>query len=381
MGHSPPHAIPSQLSPTILNDQLGHLHLFLATAPANWQPHERIRRFVLPNGENISCVFHNNLFHISGTDIVRALLFRFQAIGRPVRNLKKFEEGVFSDLRNLKSGIDATLEPNRSEFLEWLYKHNCVRTQKKQKVFFWFSVPWDQLFYDALERDLKREALGMEPTSIPISTPPSEMPTVAGNPLLKQHLANQENAIMLRHQMSQRHHAQMFHDENRDVQIGAPLPDNGTSFSSMGPNIPLLHEASSLSYSGGPLEGSQGHAPSDPHSSYHSSDSNYHSTDLNHPSNFHSVAVHEEVNPNFQFSWDDQIVSYSSGEYQEAPIVSLPIDPSIANNFHAQDRLHHVRTGSILKSRDHLPGHSSSFKSKLPSLSRDFMVSCFEHAG
>jgi hypothetical protein len=27
-----------------------------------------------------------------------------------VRNAKKFEEGIFSDLRNLKSGTDATLE-------------------------------------------------------------------------------------------------------------------------------------------------------------------------------------------------------------------------------------------------------------------------------
>jgi len=33
-----------------------------------------------------------------------------QAFGRPVRNMKKFEEGVFSDLRNLKPGVDACLE-------------------------------------------------------------------------------------------------------------------------------------------------------------------------------------------------------------------------------------------------------------------------------
>lgn len=33
-----------------------------------------------------------------------------QAFGRPVHNMKKFEEGVFSDLRNLKPGVDASLE-------------------------------------------------------------------------------------------------------------------------------------------------------------------------------------------------------------------------------------------------------------------------------
>ena len=41
----------------------------------------------------------------------------FQAFGRPVRNMKKFEEGVFSDLRNLKPGVDACLEePKVSHF-------------------------------------------------------------------------------------------------------------------------------------------------------------------------------------------------------------------------------------------------------------------------
>ena len=37
-------------------------------------------------------------------------MFRFEAFGRPVRNMKKFEEGIFSDLRNLKPGVDACLE-------------------------------------------------------------------------------------------------------------------------------------------------------------------------------------------------------------------------------------------------------------------------------
>jgi len=41
----------------------------------------------------------NNLFHISGTDIVRCLSFRFQAFGRPVKNSKKFEEGIFSSAK------------------------------------------------------------------------------------------------------------------------------------------------------------------------------------------------------------------------------------------------------------------------------------------
>ncbi|KAJ7759721.1 hypothetical protein DFH07DRAFT_1060147 [Mycena maculata] len=193
---------------------------------------------------------------------------------RPVRNIKKFEEGVFSDLRNLKPGVDACLEepkretpwgfafcvlrvfgraggcgqraedglvlvlvlvlflvvvalvvvvvvvvglvvltivvrfcssalllplpillfcsspsssplpsflpiqsnsiqspgttanlPLQSPFLDLLFKYQCICTQKKQKVFYWFSVPHDRLFLDALERDLKREKMGLEPTT------------------------------------------------------------------------------------------------------------------------------------------------------------------------------------------------------------------------
>eukprot|EP00842_Homolaphlyctis_polyrhiza_P005394 jgi/Hompol1/5856/HPOL_001110-RA len=123
------------------------LRTFLTAAPANWdQTQQGIRTFELPNGETISCVLWNELFHITGTDIVRALVFRFKCFGREIVAPKKFEEGVFSDLRALKPGIDATLEEPRSDFLRFLHEHGTVRTQKKQKVFFWFSVDHDKLF-------------------------------------------------------------------------------------------------------------------------------------------------------------------------------------------------------------------------------------------
>ncbi|TFK26981.1 STE-domain-containing protein [Coprinopsis marcescibilis] len=94
-----------------------------------------------------------------------------QAFGRPVRNMKKFEEGVFSDLRNLRPGVDACLEEPKSGFLDLLFKYQCIRTQKKQKVFYWFSVPHDRLFLDALDRDLKREKMGQEPTTVVAGEP------------------------------------------------------------------------------------------------------------------------------------------------------------------------------------------------------------------
>ncbi|KAL1914712.1 uncharacterized protein VTP21DRAFT_7970 [Calcarisporiella thermophila] len=152
--------------------QIEALRYFLATAPASMMESEKtMSQYRLPNGEQITCVLWNELFHITSTDILRALVYRFEAFGRPVTNLKKFEEGVFSDMRHLRPGHDAVLEETRSEFLELLHKNNCIRTLKKQKVYYWFSVPHDRLFLDALERDIRRERKGMTPTSTAVSEP------------------------------------------------------------------------------------------------------------------------------------------------------------------------------------------------------------------
>ncbi|KAI4291793.1 transcription factor STE12 [Pancytospora philotis] len=134
------------------------LYDFLVNCPKDFRENERIRKFQLKNGEYVHCVLWNYHFYITGTDIVKILIWRFQNAGRPIGAIKKFEEGVFSDLRNLKPGVDATLEGPRTEFLEFLYKNGCIRTQKKQKVFYWYSVPHDELFCDALERDLRRDS-------------------------------------------------------------------------------------------------------------------------------------------------------------------------------------------------------------------------------
>ncbi|KAJ9115418.1 hypothetical protein QFC22_005175 [Naganishia vaughanmartiniae] len=76
--------------------------------------------------------------------------------------VKKFEEGVFSDLRNLKPGEDASLEkPKRA-------KHPPVFLPSRARR---FSVPHDRLFLDALERDLKREKDGQSPTTEVIGEP------------------------------------------------------------------------------------------------------------------------------------------------------------------------------------------------------------------
>jgi transcription factor STE12 len=219
---------------------LDRLKFFLATAPSRWtdgsdlhpadpsvlpvghpnSAHPALNRFLLPNSEYVSCVLWGGLYHITGTDIVRALVFRFEAFGRPVKNMKKFEEGVFSDLRNLKPGVDACLEepkvsPGRlsrgcqivlrshdidvsitavalPRFVIQVPVHTyaeeaesvlLVSTRSRHHVPSLraarsgdhtgltsapcrFSVPHDRLFLDALERDLKREKMGLEPTTV-----------------------------------------------------------------------------------------------------------------------------------------------------------------------------------------------------------------------
>lgn len=148
------------------------LKYFLATAPMNWHENQVIRRYYLSNSKGfISCIFWDNLFYITGTDIVKTCAYKMEKFGRKINDRKKFEEGLFSDLRNLKCGVDATLEQPKSKFLKFLYRNLCLKTQKKQKVFFWFSVPHEKLFADALERDLKKEHHGNEASTIAVHEP------------------------------------------------------------------------------------------------------------------------------------------------------------------------------------------------------------------
>jgi transcription factor STE12 len=51
---------------------------FTSHAPQNTVSHPQLNRFMLPNQEFVTCVLWNGLYHITGTDIVRALVFRFE---------------------------------------------------------------------------------------------------------------------------------------------------------------------------------------------------------------------------------------------------------------------------------------------------------------
>lgn len=141
------------------DERVVRLKQFLHNAPRLMTSPQQgdMRRYPIPDtNESISCVFWNGMFLITGTDIVRVIQYRFRCRNIPVPRPKKLEEGIFSDLRNLKPGQDAVLEEPRSDLLKYLYDKECIRTQKKQKVFFWYKVPHDNLYHDAMERELRR---------------------------------------------------------------------------------------------------------------------------------------------------------------------------------------------------------------------------------
>jgi len=139
---------------------LAQLLAFLASPPLATAASPHIRTIHLPttqiHTEPVSCIYYNSRTLITGTDIIRALLFRFRVLNISIGSLKKFEEGVFSDLRNLKVGNGCQLEEPRSALLIQLHELGCIRTQKKQKVFFWECVNHDYLFTEALTREKKR---------------------------------------------------------------------------------------------------------------------------------------------------------------------------------------------------------------------------------
>ena len=56
----------------------GYSGLGIEAAYHHAPPHPALNRFLLPNQEFVTCVLWNGLYHITGTDIVRALVFRFE---------------------------------------------------------------------------------------------------------------------------------------------------------------------------------------------------------------------------------------------------------------------------------------------------------------
>lgn len=137
-------------------------------------------KFTLPStGEIIHCFIWDGTHFITSFDMIKILkvLVVDDGSGRMYDNLidaegKKFEENVFSVLRQLKVGSGSQLEDSRSDMLDWLQRHDCIRTLKKQKVFFWSAVDFFGLAHEIRTRCLSK---------IGISTPPKTLPFPAAS--------------------------------------------------------------------------------------------------------------------------------------------------------------------------------------------------------
>ncbi|SDA02479.1 BZ3501_MvSof-1269-A2-R1_Chr12-3g03623 [Microbotryum saponariae] len=137
------HASRPRLNPSLLDGDL-------PTTP----PSRTILRFKLSDQEGISCILWEDKFYITSTDILRIIAFRLKLLGGPgpLLSWKKLEGGVFSDLRNLKEGHGSIMLESKSKLLQLLFQHRCVRSQKKQKIFLWQSVPHEQLYRSTVNR-------------------------------------------------------------------------------------------------------------------------------------------------------------------------------------------------------------------------------------
>jgi hypothetical protein len=164
-------------------DAIENLKCFLYNAPLEIENNSenKISEFIFQNNEKIHCILWNKNYFITSTDILRVLYYRFHLYGRPIVNSRKFEEGVFSDLRRVKKTM---LEEPHSELLNFLFFHNAVRSKKKQRLFFWDSISHDDLFIQALQKELKRES-NSEVTCSLVIHPPPLIDAFLGPPKLK----------------------------------------------------------------------------------------------------------------------------------------------------------------------------------------------------
>lgn len=127
---------------------------FLENAVYGWQEGEECRRFSI-FGDCITCSHWEGMSLVSAIDVVKVVsaMYRLEHSGLSPKDRRRFEEAIISDLRNLKVGRDALLEPANSPLLNFLYRINSVRTHKRQKVYRWEAVDFEKLYRDACDRE------------------------------------------------------------------------------------------------------------------------------------------------------------------------------------------------------------------------------------
>ncbi|KAK4330461.1 Protein STE12 [Rhodotorula toruloides] len=157
----------SHLPLAMISSTASALQLFIATAPTTFPTVQdqgnvlTLRTFDLTDGETIACIRWQGLYYVTGTDVVRILDFQSRQAGLHQNDSKAFARGVYSDLRRLKIGRDCVLLPSQAPLLDALFRDDFIKTRKARKLFFWFSVPYD----DLLRRVLDRHGILVSPVS------------------------------------------------------------------------------------------------------------------------------------------------------------------------------------------------------------------------
>jgi len=182
--------------------ELHGLQLFFAEGPARAEAKLAAKQggdrrgactsHLLPTtGEAVHCVFWEGVHYITSLDMIK--LLKVLSIDEGQGQLheamlrvgeKKFEETVYSVLRQLKLGSGFRMEQARSSMLEWLVRHDCIRTQKKQKVFFWNEVDFQSLAYEIRDRCMR--CLTFSPLDFSESSLNSKRRSPATSPNAKQ---------------------------------------------------------------------------------------------------------------------------------------------------------------------------------------------------
>ncbi|GAA6011449.1 hypothetical protein JCM10207_002623 [Rhodosporidiobolus poonsookiae] len=102
----------------------------------------------------VCCVRWDGLLYISLDDILRILSFRLHLVGHhPER--RWLSRRAVSFLRNLKIGEGATFHHTGSELLQHLYGVGSINSRRDQKVYFWVTVPHDELYLTVLEAAMR----------------------------------------------------------------------------------------------------------------------------------------------------------------------------------------------------------------------------------
>lgn len=239
----------------------------------------------------------------------------------------------------MAAGSDASLEEPKSAFLDLLYKNNCIRTQKKQKVFYWFSVPHDRLFLDALERDLKRERMGTEATTMAVQEPALSFVFDATQSLYEQLTKSMQH--------------------NAASEVGASLAaqqaQNNMIAAQYGGNLPNLNYQAAQSYSPQPGPSESYHRRSQSIQSAVPIDYRSHS-EMSHSVPYVNATTHHQSDSHRASSYQPNFQGYSMDSQSDMRIRAASYDMSMQSAPYSEHGMNHelMHSGAM-----HNPGYPS----------------------